>query len=147
MKALLTATLLLAWPLASTAGEIQPYQAKEIKPYQAQTIQVDKAKESKPERGRTIPKERTTAARAESGKTLPTGQPAGQARLFTKSDFAEMKKNDTKAGRTRAAMSKGNSTNADKGRPRTINNDPYNTGGWNHNSNQPASPIWNPNSQ
>lgn len=60
--------------------------------------------------------------------------------LFTRQEREEMLRNDDKAGRTHNSMSKGAGA-----RPNAGYSDPYNSGGWNYDRNQPASPIWNPN--
>ena len=113
--------LLLILPLAAVSGEIQPYQAKEIQPYQAREIQPYQAKEIQPYRS--------------------TSQP----HVFTREEREQMHQNDVKAGRTHESMSK-NPSNGQRAKG-SYNPDPYNTGGWNYNTNQPASPIWNPNRQ
>ncbi len=84
-----------------------------------------------------------------AGKEVPSVGRAGEVKLFTKQDLERMHQNDVKAGRTRESIHTGladkkMTSPGKRGAATTYNPDPYNTGGWNYNTNQPSSPIWSP---
>jgi hypothetical protein len=108
---------------------VSPHTASTIEPYRAPAIA--------PHTG--------TPTRADQ-RVEPVSGGRGM-RLITNDDLERMHRNDVKAGRTRESMSKGDSSQPPAARNPNPYNDPYNTGGWNYNTNQSASPIWNPNSQ
>ena len=155
ITALAAAALLL--PAVSFGAAMEVYKAKEIEPYKAKDVEPRKAKEIEVFKGRTVKRHKGTKVKAEDGKgaerrrtkgaEIESPREAGQAHLFTKKDFEEMRQNDVKAGRTRDSMGQGKSGAPVGGQNPNPYNDPYNKGGWNYNTNQSASPIWNPNSQ
>lgn len=159
----LAAACLAGAPLAAAAidvhrsGSIEVYKAPSVQPRPAASAQVQRRAPSiEVYRAPPVQVQRAPAVRpvapAPSGVREAQGmQPrpaAPQARIFTKEDFERMRQNDIAAGRTRDSMRSGQGEGSnEQGGRRVVNPDPYNTGGWNYNTNQPASPIWNPNSQ
>ena len=150
MKTLLP---LLMLPLTCVAGEIQPYHAKEIQPYQANEIQPTQAREIQPYQAKEIQPTQAREIQPYQAKEIQPYQSNeiqlyrsnSLPHLFTKEEREQMHQNDVKAGRTHESMSK-RAANGQRAKG-SYNPDPYNTGGWNYNTNQPASPIWNPNRQ
>lgn len=137
--------LLLAWPLISTADEIKPYEAREAQSHTAQQIQPYKTKEIESGKAKALQSHQAREVQPYQTKEVQRNRGSGQPRVFTKEEREMMHRNDVKAGRTPESMSKNTST--EQGVNRNGYSDPYNTGGWNNNTNQSASPIWNPNSQ
>jgi hypothetical protein len=125
------------------AKPMQSFQAKSIdSPVKAKTIKTTKAKPMQSYQGRTIGPERSNQS---NEVKLYQGS---QARLFTKKDFEKMRRNDAAAGRTHASIGAATGKSSDQPvKGATVYTDPYNTGGWDYNRNQSASPIWNPNRQ
>lgn len=75
-------------------------------------------------------------------QTVQPYRSRSEPHLFTRQERDEMLRNDDNAGRTHKSMSKGSGARAATG-----SSDPYNSGGWNYDRNQPAPAIWNPNRQ
>jgi hypothetical protein len=146
---------LLPLSSASFAGDIEMYKAKEIEVHKAKEINVHQGKAIQPHAGKTITpqaaktvKQRNTnEIESYKAQQVQLSKGASQARLFAKDDFDEMHRNDVRAGRTRESLSKSDGAKSAEGQNPNPYNDPYNSGGWNYNTNQPASPIWSPNRQ
>jgi hypothetical protein len=139
----------LLLPCLCFAADIAVHKARDIEVYRGSTIEPYKGTSVAP---RAVTPQSVKPRRAEDVKPVQAGSvrpvtPAAQTRILTKEDLDEMHRNDVKAGRTRESMSKGDASKSSAARNPNPYNDPYNTGGWNYNTNQSASPIWNPNSQ
>ena len=140
----LAGTLLLLSPVCF-AGEIQVHKAKEIQVHRGNTIETHQANVIAPHAAKDVKPQPAKEIRSHQAQQVERPKSAEQARLFTKADYDKMHRNDVKAGRTKESMGKGDGLKSGTGA--NPYNDPYNTGGWNYNTNQSASPIWNPNRQ
>ena len=142
----LVGTLLLLSSV-SFAGNIEVHKAKDIEVYKGNTVEIHKAKEIGPYNSKATKTDPAKEVKPAQGGVVQPAPAAGQVRPYTKKDLEQMHRNDVTAGRTQESIKKAGKQETKKGQQSIMFKDTYNSGGWNYNNNQSASPIYNPNSQ